>query len=221
MLSDWRSITRTKFRRSKYKTMETSSTATAPKRGNGVSGKLYDVAKWDELKQLGWRSEGKDGEWFAAHADYAEKVGPAKTINALVTAVKLVIGNKFDLPKDEGNGVEIELDANAKGDRYLPGTAPVVNEQLSNAVMKYHETKLERVSWSNKETLAKDELATIAKIHENLFVPDPKKPGTKVYKLGNGVVARLKIVEDEVITTESETDKNADAVTIPKEKSGK
>ena len=164
-----------------------STAATDTKKGIGRAA-MYDVAAFDELKQLGFRAEKLDDTWSAYRIDgTGEPTGPAKTLAALLTQVKLEIGNKIELPADaveaksgasevEADTEEIELAADSNGNAFLPGTAPRVNKQLSAAILKYHSIKMDRVALTAQETAARDEMKTIAHIHDALYVPDPKKP---------------------------------------------
>lgn len=197
------------------------TTETAKKKGIGKAA-MVDVAAVDELKQLGFRLENlKSG--FCAYEIHGERVfGPADSIQALLTHVKMNIGNKIELPKDGDSATatasgdapsetgdvdteETELSADSNGNAFLPGTAPKVNKQLSAAILKYHRIKMDRVQLTAQETAAREEMTTIAHMHDALYVPDPKKPGTKIYRVDN-VISRKKVVEEEKYTTEEVED---------------
>lgn len=197
------------------KTMSTTTTA-EPKKKIGKT-TLVDVAIFDELKQLGFRAEKLDSGWSAYEISGDRKIGPATSIKALATQVKLEIGNKIELPDNDNqteaassnataaDTEEVELQADSNGNAFLPGTAPKVNKQLSAAILKYHEIKMERVAWTAKETAAMDELEFVAKLYENLYVPDPKKPKTKIYKAGN-IIDRIVVTKETKHKTEEVKD---------------
>lgn len=185
---------------------------------------LIDVDKIDTLKQNGWRVEKLDSGFSAYEIHGDRKIGPATSIAALHTIVMKEIGNKFDLEdeaiaenstSDEGeneatlsNDIDaghIELDADSKGDRYLPGTAPLVNQELTAAIGKYHAIKTERIQLTNQEKDTKDELIAMCHLHENLFAADPDNTDSKIYRAGD-LIARLSIKKEEKITTEIATD---------------
>lgn len=174
---------------------------TAAVKEKGVGKAAIDVAKMDELKQLGWRTE-KDGLAFKAVEINGDRIlGPAASMAALHTLVTVAIGNKFELDDDAQDHGNVELEANSKGERYLPGAAPLVNAELTAAIGKYHAIKTERVHLTNQERDAKDELIAVCHIHEGLFVPDPDNSDAKIYRAGD-LIARLSIKKEEKITTE-------------------
>lgn len=77
--------------------------------------KMADVATMDELKQLGWRVEKLDSGWSAYEIRGERKIGPASSIKALSTQVKLVSGPPA--AKDEGGRVKDEPAGNGKAGR--------------------------------------------------------------------------------------------------------
>lgn len=170
---------------------------------------LHDVGKLQEVRDLGYRVDENGGKFSATrgtedHDDW-EFIGPCDSAAALITKVKL----EGKPPQFADDSIEtedlpdgfVELDSDHKGDRYLPGAAPIVNKKLTDAVLKYHAVKMERVAMTAQETAAKAEMIMVAKMHEDLYVTDPKKPKTKVYQAGD-VISRMKIIEDEEFTTE-------------------
>jgi len=169
---------------------------------------MIDVAKMDELKQLGWRTEKLGSGWSAYEINGDRRIGPARSLAALHTAVLLETGNKFELPAvvndvDAAAG-DVELEENSKGERYLPGTAPIVNQELAAAIGKYHAIKTDRVGLTNKEKEAKDELIALCHIHEKLFVPDPDNDDAKIYRAGD-LVVRVSVKKTEEVKTEIAT----------------
>ncbi len=181
---------------------------------------LVDVATFDELKNLGFRAEKLDDKgWTAFEINGDRTFGPAASLAALKTMVTLAIGNKIELPKDDGetntegetleaadiDTEEVELTESPDGNTYLPGQGPKVNRQLSAAIINYHRIKLDRVAMTAKETAAKDEMKAIAQRFDDLYVPDPKKPGTKIYRVDN-IISRRAMTSEEKFTTEEVDD---------------
>jgi len=99
----------------------------------------------------------------------------------------------------------VELAANSKGQVYLPGQAPIVDQQIADAAGKYHAIKTERVALTAKETAARDELVAICHIKPELFTSDPDNTNSKIYKVGD-LVVRISEEKKEKITTEVEHD---------------
>ena len=87
------------------------------------------------------------------------------------------------------------------GQQRMPGMGRVVNQELTDAALKYHSIKMERVALSRKEAVAKDELAVMVKKHENLFEADPDNSDSKIYYAGD-IIVRDQKKYDEKITTE-------------------
>lgn len=197
---------------------------------------IVDIAKKDELIDLGYRGDHLQSGWVASEMLGDDRVGPFNTLNELVVAVRervqengvqsdefeavdlddgeldrieAIIGEPdesfIDADPDEealsDEPGEIELDADSKGNRYMPGMAPKVNQELTDAVGKYHAIKTERVALTRKETDAKDELKVVAARHANLFVPDPDNSDSMIYRAGD-LILRKKITHEEKFMTE-------------------
>lgn len=79
----------------------------APTTENTKTGRttFADVALVSELGDLGWKVEGEGRSWkaFEQEGDKRE-LGPATSVKALHTMVKLAVGNLGDEPKPEKNG---------------------------------------------------------------------------------------------------------------------
>jgi hypothetical protein len=86
---------------------------------------LGDAARYSELKQLGWKVDGADKEWFANEIEGEQrKIGPATSIKALHTQVMLAAGP----PKTNGKPGTDKSESNAS-DR-LPGMEDPAVEEL-------------------------------------------------------------------------------------------
>lgn len=163
---------------------------------------LMDVAKADELKQLGWRTENLDSGFSAYEINGERKIGPFDSMAELTKAVKEEVGNRLDLPPSENSADEPELstlDADSKGNTYLPGHGPQVIKELADAAIEYDRIKMERVNLSAKEKEAKDTLTALMKKYEDRLEVDPDT-GEKLYTAGD-VTAVLVVTESETVKT--------------------
>jgi hypothetical protein len=158
---------------------------------------LIDVAKMDELKQLGWRTENLGSGYSAYEISGDRKIGPFDSLADLSKEVKATIGNKFELPKDEP--VLEHMTADSKGNTYLPGHGPRVIPELAQAVTNYHNIKMQRVDLTAKEVEAKQTLSALLHKHEEHLEVD--KDGAKCYVAGD-VKAKLVTEEKETVKTE-------------------
>lgn len=221
----------------------------------GSTPALVDIAKKDELADLGFRGDHLKSGWVGSEMLGDRRVGPFDTLAELVVAVReevqktgvlpnadgfetvdldepiegdemdrieAIIGEADegyheegpeldedetigdapdDLPEsDESEGM-VELKADSRGNTYMPGMEPQVNQELTNAVGKYHAIKTERVALTRKETEARDELKVAAERHANLFVPDPDNSDCVIYRAGD-LVCRKKTTHEEKYVTE-------------------
>lgn len=125
---------------------------------------------------------------------------PAKTIDGMPTSEPNE--NTAAAPEKDDTTITLEVDP-ATGKPYLEGMAPAVNKQLSAAVIKQHEAKMVRVHATAGETAANNEMKIIGKLHKNLYMNDPKKPGTKVYKVGK-IISRISPGEEKFTTVKED-----------------
>lgn len=236
---------------------ETSST-------NG-GGNTYDVAKRDEITDLGFRTEHtKNG--FLAYEILGDRRVPENgegfgTINELVVAVREEVqktGVSSEPAVDDFEAVELseadeadELDAGENiidadeidpdeagpeqfeelgeqedlpqgavelteepntGQIRLPGQARVVCQELTDAALKYHAIKTERVMLTAKETAAKDELKMAVAKNASFLTKDPDNSDAMIYVAGQTADGKNIVVRDqkkyeEKITTEVEDPK--------------
>ena len=174
--------------------MNDTAAATGKQKGIGKAA-LIDVAKHDEIKQLGFRAEKLESGWSAYEISGDRVIGPADSINALLTKVKLEIGDKFELPAN-GN---VELTETSTGQQFIPGTGPIVNKELTDAARAHFDTKNTRMEWSEKEKEAKDTLIAVAHKYEDLFQTD-EATGKRTYMAGD-IEVELVVEEKENIKT--------------------
>src|SRR5688500_9710637 len=77
------------------------STQTATERGKQApKTTLIDVSLVSEIKELGFRAEKLDKDWTASEIKGDRKIGPARSLKALATQVKLELG----VTGDNGKG---------------------------------------------------------------------------------------------------------------------
>ena len=218
---------------------------------------IVDVAKKDELADLGFRGDHLKSGWVASEMLGDRRVGPFDTLDQLVVAVREevqktgvptadgfetvnldepiagdemdrieeiigeadegyhedgpeldedeldedVFSDGFSEAEEEAESETVELKADSRGNRYMPGMEPQVNKELTDAVGKYHAIKTERVALTRKEIEARDELKVAAERHANLFVPDPDNSDCMVYRAGD-LICRRKTTHEEKFVTE-------------------
>lgn len=171
---------------------------------------LMDVAKMDELKQLGWRVENLESGFSAYEINGDRRIGPFTSVAQLVEAVKAEVGDKIDLPledtasSDESEPAEVELTENSSGQQYIPGAGPIVNKELFNFASEHFRIKNERMELSRLEKEAKDNLEFAAQKHIHLFKTDPDT-GLMTYRAGD-VVIELEKTEGVKLKTRSATE---------------
>jgi hypothetical protein len=160
---------------------------------------LYDTLDlagqgiWDLIGSLGYRPDKTENEeWIALSTKGEDKIGPFVTIAELGEAVQTHV-DKAD---------EVLLEADVKGNRYLPGVEEVVDSQIAAAAGKYHAIKTDRVAMTAKEIAAKDELTEICHAKRHLFKADPDNSNSRIYKAG-GIVVRISNEWKEKISTET------------------
>lgn len=95
------------------------------------------------------------------------------------------------LEDDLDENLEIELEEDGKGNAYLPGTAPIVDQHIANAAGKAKAINTEWKEAGKKRKMAYDELIVLCHTKEHLFKPDPENTHAKIYKVG-GFIIRLK-----------------------------
>jgi hypothetical protein len=190
--------------------MATAMAETKPGNGKGKGdGKatLLDSAKLTELRDLGFRVEKLGSGWSAYEIKGDRKFGPASSMNALSTQVKLALEKdaalaKGDTGEEDLDSIELEkLETTSTGQMYAPGMEPEVIPELSKALISYHKIKLERVSWSNKETEAKKTLRALLAKYDDKLNHD-EESGLTTYQAGD-VQVTLSVTETEKLETTS------------------
>lgn len=191
----------------------------AEKAGQGIGKRgLAEVAYASEIKDLGWRVEGGDKEWYAIEQEGEKrKIGPAASVGALRTQVGLAVGEPKTVkvgsstlkggkyedkePVEElvADPSETELETDSKGNRYLPGTAPRVNAQLATAALEHYRVKTARMELTKEEKEKKTKLIDISKLHKELFKKN-EETGKLVYMAGDVEVEWIHEEKDDVKT---------------------
>lgn len=159
---------------------------------------LYDTLNtdeqqaWDIIGQHGFRPD-RDSElrWHALAINGDQKIGPEPTISDLAQSVLVSIGDE----------AAIKIKADSKGNRYLDGMEPIVDQEIASAAGAYHAIKTERCALTTKEVAAKDALAEVCHRKKELFKADPDNTNAKIYKVGD-LVIRIQNEFKEKITTE-------------------
>jgi hypothetical protein len=176
--------------------------------------KLYDGLSqtaqdtFDAISSYGFRPDKNDaGDWVALETQGDRVVGPVQMLSTLLGEVqRLVTGvSSLDEIEDAAIDTEIELeeDPSSPGKRYLPGTGPIVDQQLADAAGKYH--ALNR-GWKDAGKLRKDaktELGAICGLKKHLFKPDPDNTNSLIYRAG-GLTIRLGEEKKETLEVEIE-----------------
>lgn len=188
--------------------MSTAS-ATVEKRGVGRPKRQIDVSKTDELKQLGFTTRGKSNWLYAVAVEGNREFGPATSISALLTLVKKEIGNKIELPKDDGETLE-EMTEDKDGNPYISGLAPLVDRQLTDAACAEFADKEAWKEAGKKKKGSKDALDAIAQMKKHLFRQDPDNSSSLIYNAG-GIVVRMAKEFTTKISTEKAKEKKDDA----------
>lgn len=179
---------------------------------------IYDDLSQDEqdihdhIAEQGWKPIAAGRGWKADNAD-GSSVGPFPTLAELESAVFEAINN---IPAEAIDAVEQEdvetedespggklhrIAADSQGNRYLPGTEPVVDSEIAAAAGKYHAIKVDRCNLTTKEVAAKEELIDICHRKKHLFKADPENTNAKIYKVGD-LVVRIQNEFKEKVSTE-------------------
>jgi len=174
-----------------------------------VPNELYDTLKpneqevWDLIGSLGFRPDKTDDQkWTGLSMKGDDIIPPQKSLSKLAEAVQKFVADKAAGKETENVASgETVIEADTKGNRYLPGTEPIVDEEIAAAAGKYHALKTERVGLLSQELDAKDELITVCHRKSDLFKPDPDNSNSKIYKVGD-LIIRIANEWKEKVTTE-------------------
>lgn len=163
------------------------STATAEAETPKMS--ISDVARVSELKDLGWTVDGQGKEWFAYEkAGDLRSIGPATTVKALYTQVKLAVGEPMsgeDNPK--------------KGQQLLPNTQDAVLQDLRSAVLAYRATTMDILDLQKRQKEEAKMATALMHKFENELSVDPET-GFKYFQV-EMIVAELEIETKEKLVT--------------------
>jgi chaperonin cofactor prefoldin len=177
----------------------------AAKKSAGEPNDLYDKLTTDEqqifdsIDAKGFRPERDESlRWHALATNGDDKVGPAPTLSDLAIDVDQYLEAAGEL-EDAAKVTKIKEDS--RGNRYLDGMEPVVDQEIAAAAGKYHAIKTERVALTTKEVAAKDELAEVCHRKKEFFKVDPDNTNAKIYKVGD-LVVRIQNEFKEKISTE-------------------
>lgn len=169
-----------------------------------VPDELYDALNEDEqlifdgIAAKGFRPERDENlRWYALATQGDQKVGPNPTISDLAIAVDRVLDAAGELA--DGEKVT-KIKEDSKGNRYLDGMEPVVDQEIAAAAGKYHAIKTERCEFTRQETVAKDELAEVVHRKLSLFKVDPDNTKEKIYKVGDLVIRIANEVKEKIST---------------------
>lgn len=178
---------------------------------NTANGKttFADVALVSELNELGWKVEGSGKNWMAFEKEGKDgeeprKLGPATSVKALATQVKLAVGNLGDQkPEPKGNGKVHKVESKKDSQPILAGPEEAVFADLTNAGQEYRKTTMEVL---RLQELQKDQKDTVMKLMHKFkdeLQSDPETGGKcfTVNVNGQNVVIALATEEKEVLKT--------------------
>jgi len=99
--------------------------------------------------------------------------------------------------------VEVELDEDHKGNSYLPGVKPVVDQQIADAAGKYFADNTDWKDAGKRRTDSKNALDAIVAIKKHLFHEDPDNTRSLIYKAG-GLTIRIAKESKTIVSVETE-----------------
>ncbi len=181
-------------------------------------------------RDLGWTPAFTEQGWVATKGD--QQIGPVSALTQLRKAATAA-NNAPDDPGDfKGRNTEqhptrddaprkgkstkvdpgtileegeIKLDADRKGNTYLPGAEEIVDVQLKDAAFtEFHDKEAWKEAGKKKKE-SKTALDAVAAAKKHLFYPDPENTGDLIYKVG-GITVRM----DKEITVKVKTEKTQD-----------
>lgn len=156
---------------------------------------LADEAKISELKDLGWNVIGADKEWFA-HESSGElrSVGPASSVKALFTQVKLAAGEPDQSANGTGKTVKVK-----NGQPTLPGAENAVIQDMRAAILGYRATTMEILDLQKRQKEEKKIAMSLMHKFEDELQIDPET-GFKYFQV-EMVIAELEIETKEDLKT--------------------
>lgn len=186
-------------------------------------------ALWDQIGIRGYKPEKTDEGFIATKiSDPSEVIGPLPYLGSLSMAVREAVGDPLtdDEPEFVGEAFEgevvedeetdtlvaegpvtdppvIELTEDHRGNTFLPGAGPIVDEQLAKAAGDYFARNSEWKDAGEKRKAAKDNLSTIAEMKKDLFKPDPDNSNSLIYHAG-GMLIRIARETKQNVTVEIE-----------------
>lgn len=179
------------------------STATAETKAEKMG--LDDHAKVSELKDLGWTVEIKGKEHFAHEkAGDLRTVGPASSVKALYTQVKLAVGTPQAADEDDSDETEGRKPRTHKvkgdgGQSLLPGTENAVLEDMRKAILDYRATTMEILDMQKRQKEEKKLVMQLMHKFENELQIDPET-GFKYFQVER-VIAELEVETKEDLKT--------------------
>ncbi len=187
---------------------------------------LDDQDRFDRIAAGGFTPV-PDGARWSATKDGERVAGPVPSLEELEEAIAIVPGAEWrrsDVPSagvrveagpsgiadnstsDEGEKeATVEIDEDHKGNTYLPGVKPVVDQQLADAAGAFH---ADDVAWSEagkKRKASQAAISAIAELKRGLFRPDPDNSNSLIYHAG-GLKIRIAKESKTKVTVEEEKD---------------
>ncbi len=156
-----------------------------------------DNREWmKKYEESGWLFFFENGEWSAtkgaAEDGHDEPLGPFDSFMVMMNMVE-----QEERKAAAGDGL-VAVEEDARGNRYLPGTEPVLVKELVDAAKAYETVKRARMKLTAEEKEKKDELINITHKHKDHFTVDEE--GKLIYHAAGITIIRT-IEEVEKIKT--------------------
>lgn len=183
---------------------------------------------FDLIGAMGFKPDKDDaGRWVGLSISGDDLIGPVGTLSKLHKAVEDFV-ESFDLGVDdtpltdallaaedlttegtedgdsEGSDdsetleAQVELTEDHRGRVFLPGTGPIVDQQLADAAGEFLAADIEWKDAGKRRTTAQQALRTTAGLKKDLFTPDPDNSNAVIYHAG-GITIRISKTEKEEI----------------------
>jgi hypothetical protein len=161
------------------------------------------IGPFKSLSALGLAVEDETGdgrrETGDAEPEVVENVAEKKTLADYATSFE------GENQATEVDSVEVEIDEDHKGNTYLPGVKPIVDEQLAQLAGAFH---ADNNDWKDAGKKRKGSLAALeagAAIKRSLFHQDPDNDNSLIYHAG-GLKIRIAKESKTKVTVEEDED---------------
>lgn len=162
------------------------------KKETGFAALSAENREWlKQYEDLGWLVEFDNDQWTGTKkvdGSDAITIGPSDAFTLVMNQIENAeinhaLGDE-KLPKGHA-----KAKADARGNTYLPGTEPIVVQELVDAAKEYEEVKRARMKLTAEEKDAKDALINIAHKYEEHFTEG--EDGELVYHAAGISVIRI------------------------------